>query len=450
MLIKSYQIIEQKYQKAEECFQQYSSCQYSILLTGKGEKDIVNFSLIGVNPIAVFSLSPHESYKQTTNVKHKLKFTPWETLQKLIDTLSFETLPFPASKCGVCGFLSYELTHTIENLPKTTESHYKLPDALYVIYAKYYYFDEIKHQMWGISLEYDSSPLSLRKQIYSNQLEVGKIEPDFSKNAYCMKVEKVRDYIYSGDVYEVNLSQQFRAEFSGEPYQLFRNLYECNSAPFSAFIELPNLSIISLSPEQFLKVDGNRVETRPIKGTAPRFEDKIKDLESRNKLLNSEKDKAELHMIVDLLRNDISKCCDVGSVDVITPHRLEKYTNVWHLVAIIKGTLSNDKRYSDLIKGCFPGGSITGCPKVRSMEIIDELEVSTRNLYTGSIFVMNSQFIQSSIVIRTGIVATDIDTKKQTLYFNSGGAVTIDSDPESEYEEIIQKVSHFISTAGKE
>ncbi|MBN2829668.1 MAG: anthranilate synthase component I family protein [Candidatus Cloacimonetes bacterium] len=450
MIIKSYKIEKYPWVEAIDCFQQYSDNKYSLLLTGQGESDIAGFSLIAYNPVAVYSFHPLGSTMLQNDKTIPMEFTPWVTLRLLISTLNYESLPYPANRCGVTGFLSYEMAHTVEKLPGSTKLNYKLPHAYYCIYSGFIYFDVQSKSAFKIEISYDSKPLEQEFEKIPDSYIIGSIYPDFSKEEYCTKVQQIRDYVLDGEVYEVNLSQQYRAGFNGNPFTLFKNLYRKNPAPFSAFINLPNVKILSISPEQFIKGDGLQVETRPIKGTAPRYMDQEQDLLSRNGLVDSEKDKAELHMIVDLMRNDFSRSCKVGSVKVVTPHRLEKYTNVWHLVAIVEGVLEDDKDYIDLLKACFPGGSITGCPKVRSMEIIDELETSRRNLYTGSIFLMNQQFMQSSIVIRTGIITTNIDTNEQTLFFNSGGAVTIDSEPEKEYDETIHKVTHFIASGTKE
>ncbi len=418
----------------------------SILYTGKGEKDLSEFSLIGCTPVAIIELSPGRSCLKTQSYEKSIEFRPWDELSKLITDLKFDKYEYPANKCGVCGFWSYELRHTLESLPKLNKNSYSLPDAIYTLFSNFYYFDHDSKRSWKIDFEYNLSPIHGIQQCNDNHYNITNLRANFSKEEYCDKVNRVRDYIYSGEVYEVNLSQQFEADFEGNSLQYFLDLYHRNPAPFSAFMNYSDYQILSLSPEQFIKCEGDRVETRPIKGTAPRYADKLKDKQSKENLINSEKDKAELHMIVDLLRNDLSKSCRVGSVDVVNPHRLEKYENVWHLVAIIKGLLDTDSSYIDIVKGAFPGGSITGCPKIRSMEIIEELEVSQRNLYTGSIFIVNKAFLQSSIVIRTGIITESLTTNNRKLFFNSGGAVTIDSVPESEYDEIIQKVTHFIAS----
>jgi para-aminobenzoate synthetase component 1 len=252
------------------------------------------------------------------------------------------------------------------------------------------------------------------------------------------KVEKIKDYIVKGDVYEVNLSHRCEVPFEGDPYALFQRLYELNPAPFSAYLPFGDHIIISSSPERFLYADKNFIETRPIKGTAPRGKTPDEDMRIKDELARSTKDDAELAMIVDLLRNDLGKVSEYGSVKVREHKRIEKYPNVWHLVSIIEGKLRAEENYGSLLRACFPGGSITGCPKIRSMEIIDELERYTRGIYTGTVFIANNTRFESSIVIRTAIV------HKNNLYFNIGGAVVYDSDPEKEYEETLHKAQSIM------
>lgn len=255
---------------------------------------------------------------------------------------------------------------------------------------------------------------------------------------YISKVKKIQDYIRNGDVYEVNLTQQVSGDFSGNAYSIFQKLFCLNDAPYSCYFNLGNLKIISNSPELFLRAMDKKVETRPIKGTISRSNDDQQDIKNKNELLGSAKDQAELFMIVDLLRNDLGKIAKIGTVTVKHAKKIEAYKNVYHLVGVVEGEMKSNFDYIDLIKATFPGGSITGCPKIRSMEIIDELETYTRNLYTGSIFMMNKTYFNSNIVIRTIII------ENNKIFINSGGAITIDSDPESEYREMKTKLKNIM------
>jgi para-aminobenzoate synthetase component 1 len=235
-------------------------------------------------------------------------------------------------------------------------------------------------------------------------------------------------------VYQVNMSQRFHAAFQGDPFELFARLYARNPAPFFAYVNAGDHQIVSTSPERFVLLDGNVVETRPIKGTRPRGRTAAEDLRLQEELQNSLKDEAELSMIVDLLRNDIGKVCRAGSVKVSEHKRLEVYENVYHLVSVVHGILDDERDAVDLIRATFPGGSITGCPKIRAMEIIDELEPVRRHVYTGSIgYLSFHDTMDLSIAIRTATIT------EGRLLFSVGGGVVYDSNPDDEFEETLHK-----------
>jgi para-aminobenzoate synthetase component 1 len=247
-------------------------------------------------------------------------------------------------------------------------------------------------------------------------------------------VDQIKEYIASGHIYQANLSQRFQMDFTGNAFNLFNSLFQNNPAPFFSFINAGDYQIISTSPERFLYRNNKYIETRPIKGTRPRGTTPSKDKALGKELLHSKKDDAELSMIVDLLRNDFGKVCHAGSVRVSQHKMLESYKNVFHLVSIVQGVLADNKDSVDLIEACFPGGSITGCPKIRSMEIIDELESTRRHIYTGSIgYISFHNTMDLSIAIRTATVYN------QRITFSVGGGVVYDSDPKDEFNETLHK-----------
>jgi para-aminobenzoate synthetase component 1 len=254
-------------------------------------------------------------------------------------------------------------------------------------------------------------------------------------------IRKIKDYIAAGDIYQVNMSQRFETPFAGDPFALFKTLYQKNPAPFFAFVHAGDHVIVSTSPERFITRRENRVETRPIKGTRPRGITPDEDARLRRELAESPKDDAELSMIVDLMRNDIGKVCEGGSVTVREHKRVEAYANVYHLISIVDGVLDPGADAVDLIRATFPGGSITGCPKIRSMEIIDELETRRRHIYTGSIgYIGFHDTLDLSIAIRTATIVND------RLVFSVGGGVVYDSDPEDEYHETLHKGRTLLDT----
>jgi len=259
-------------------------------------------------------------------------------------------------------------------------------------------------------------------------------ECGFTPQQYKDSVRKVKEYILAGDIYQANLSQRFSAPLVESAWSLYRRLRVLNAAPFSAFLNFGGFAVASSSPERYLKVDGDYIETRPIKGTSRRYDDPQRDQQSKQDLLASRKDRAELSMIVDLERNDLGRVSEYGSVVVEEHAVLESYATVHHLVSTIVGKLHEGRDMIDLIRATFPGGSITGAPKIRSIEIIDELEPTARSVYTGAIgyLGMNGKS-DLNIAIRTMII------KGARVYFQVGGGIVADSEPEAEFQETLDK-----------
>ncbi len=428
--ITDYIIHELNYKKPHIVFDTIERGYMPSLLTGEGPKDISKESIIGIKPIESITINKFDQI--------------WPTLLKYYNESNYHLQPSPINRLGGVCYLSYEALHSIENIKKGTEDHFQFPYLNIVLYSEFYYFRNDIKKMWHITINYNNRPTLEGLNHKDSGFKVTDLEPDFNKKEYINNVKTIKDYITQGEVYEVNLTQGITGKFTGSPYSLYKNLYNINKAPYSAYLERENYSVICNSPELFLKAEKNRVETRPIKGTAPRSTDKKEDTRLKNGLLESEKDQAELFMIVDLMRNDLSKVCKVGSVKVIEKKRLEQYKNVHHLVSIIEGELTDSSTYIDLLKSTFPGGSITGCPKVRCMGLTEEIEKSSRNLYTGTIFLMNQEYLNSNIVIRCATIKDD------KIVLNSGGAITIDSDPESEYLETKIKLESIFKVVGNE
>jgi para-aminobenzoate synthetase component 1 len=262
----------------------------------------------------------------------------------------------------------------------------------------------------------------------------GPVESNFSKENYLLGIQKVKDYIRSGDIYQANFTQRFTCMLESHPFELYQELRKKNPAPFSSYIDFDTGYVCSSSPERFIKVRKGKIQTRPIKGTMPRYKDPIKDDESKKRLINSKKDQSELLMIVDLERNDLSKIAQTGSVKVPELFKLESYETVHHLVATVEANIDPKYSITDVIKATFPGGSITGTPKIRAMEVIDELEPTARGLYTGSIgYIDFNQNLDLNIVIRTFIC------KNNQAYFQAGGGIVWDSSLEGEYQESLDK-----------
>ncbi len=375
---------------------------------------------------------------------------PLEVVRWLLDTCRFPR-PWPGSRplaAGLMGYLAYDLKDLLEpGLPATAVDDLALPHL--VLYSPEVVIVKDRHtgrmSAYGLQRQEGANAGARLKELQAmckRQPEPweplrrpeGGFVSTFARDDYLAAVSRIREYIAAGDVYQVNLSQRFTIGFDGDPYGLFAHLFQMNPAPFFAFVNAGDHQVVSTSPERFIHRSGSTVETRPIKGTRPRSSDKTLDAASCQDLLESVKDGAELAMIVDLLRNDMGKVCRAGSVKVIEHKRVEAYSNVYHLVSVIQGELEPGRDAVDIVRAAFPGGSITGCPKVRAMEIIDELEPCRRHVYTGSMgYFSFHDTMDLSIAIRT---ATVVDSR---LVFSVGGGVVYDSDPAAEYQETLDK-----------
>ena len=343
-------------------------------------------------------------------------------------------------RCGFAGYLSYDFGLRIEKVISNKKSSYNFPEIFFGFFKsslvynyetkKYtaYSLDNVREFLYRLFKRY-----SVFK--FANQNFTSELISNFTKEEYIRSVQKAREYIEAGDIYQVNLSQQFSCETDKHPIQIYSRLRENNPAQFSALICLnQNQWILSSSPELFIDLNKDKVITKPIKGTIRRGNSAEEDEELKIQLFNSEKDSAELLMITDLERNDLGKVSKPGSVKVNSLKKIESYASVHHLVAEIESELEDGKDIFDLINAMFPGGSITGAPKKRSMEIIDELEKCKRGIYTGSIgFIDLSGNAKFNIAIRTIVY----DNRK--LYLSLGGGIVYDSDPEKEFEETLHK-----------
>lgn len=353
-------------------------------------------------------------------------------------------LPFVG---GAIGYISYDLGRSIEKLPSLTQDDMNLPDMKIGIYSWAILVDHQKKKSLVIG---DKSDLHTRrnwsdlvKYITSksennrNEFNVlSDVESNLSEVEYSEAFKKIKSYIREGDCYQVNLAQRFNANVDGDIWQAYCKLRSINPSPFSAYLNYSDFQILSNSPERFLSVKDKIVQTKPIKGTRPRSSNANIDKALLQELVDSKKDQAENVMIVDLLRNDISKNCSLGSVKVPKLFDIESYPNVHHMVSTITGKLRDHRSCLDLLRGSFPGGSITGAPKLRSMEIIEELEPHRRGIYCGAIgYISNDGNMDTNISIRT------ILHKDQKMYFYAGGGIVSDSEVSAEYQETFDKAA---------
>jgi len=361
---------------------------------------------------------------------------------------------------GAVGYLSYDLCHFIERLPDTAVDDLQLPECYFGFYDLVLVFDNLEDKAYIISTGFPELREPERKERAKNRLKEVKeklahlsvsgtdalftsvsssagqvaLKGGFTHQEYVDAVEKARQYIIAGDIFEVNISQRFETELTITPYELYCRLRQINPAPFACYLGFDDVTVVSASPERFIRTRGDWVETRPVKGTRKRGRTPEEDEVLAGELLNSVKDRAENMMIVDLERNDLGRVCRYGSVKVTELAILEAFPTVFHLTSTVEGRLRKDKNCIDLLKATFPGGSITGAPKVRAMEIIDELEPTRRSVYTGCIGYLGfNGDIDLNITIRTFLI------KGNKAYFQVGGAVVYDSDPEDEYQETLHK-----------
>ncbi|WP_457241260.1 aminodeoxychorismate synthase component I [Pseudomonas chlororaphis] len=357
-------------------------------------------------------------------------------------------LPFAG---GLIGYLSYDFGRHLERLPSQALDDLQLPDARFGLYDWGLISD---HQQRTSQLVFHPALAATERQrlidlfgqapagAHDSFKLSGPMLPDLSTAQYQQAFERIQAYIQAGDCYQVNFAQRFRAPCAGDPWVAYCALRAACPTPFSGFQSLSEGgAVLSLSPERFVRISERQVETRPIKGTRPRGQDAAEDAANAAELLASPKDRAENLMIVDLLRNDLGRTCRIGSVRVPELFSLESYPNVHHLVSSVTGELADDKDALDLIAGSFPGGSITGAPKIRAMQIIDELEPTRRGLYCGSLLYLDVRGeMDSSIAIRSLLV------KDGQICCWGGGGIVADSDWQAEYQESITKVKVLLET----
>ena len=348
---------------------------------------------------------------------------------------------------GAIGYFSYEYGRKLMEVDSVKEDLVSIPDAVLVFYDFYIIEDRQEQRTYlianGITGEaaklmdemetrINGKPVYMQKE--SDTEYPIEVQPNFAKDEYKQAVDRMIRYIIEGDIYIVNMTQQLTVKSDKVPLDVFYDLRENNPSPFGGYFDYGDFQIVCASPERFLKMQKGHVNTRPIKGTRKREETPEEDMLMRTELENSEKDKSELLMIVDLERNDLNRVCNPGSVKVTELFTVEEYATVFHLVSDIEGDLEESKNVMDLLEAAFPGGSITGAPKYRAMEIIDEMENNKRNLYTGSIgYLTLDGDCDFNIVIRTAL------HKDGKYYLGVGGGITAESDLEFEYEETLQK-----------
>ncbi len=449
-------IQEISYQDPSHLFSHFFHKSGSLLLESVERRENTGrYSFIAIDPFAILK---SKANKIEWNGE-KFEGNPFYFLKEMLSRYRLSTIEdLPPFQGGAAGFFSYGLLHHLEKITVQQEDRMQFDDMAIGFYDIVIGFDHLLKRAWIFSSGFPEETPRKRERRAQERLESicekiknlpvsnkfnstfrideKEIISNFTREEYMTKVREVVDYILKGDIFEANISLCFSSTLPTDvnAYDLYQRLRFLNPAPFSAFLHFNETQLVSASPERFLKVKNKTVETRPIKGTRKRGKTPLEDRMLETELLQSEKDHAENIMIVDLLRNDLSRVCEEGSVNVPQLCGLESFATVHHLVSIVTGKLREEASPIDLMMAAFPGGSITGAPKIRAMEIIAEIEPTTRGPYCGSIGYLGfNGDMDSSIVIRTFAI------KNQDVTFQAGGAIVLDSDPESEYEEVLTK-----------
>lgn len=449
---------------------------YSILLESiKGPEKIARYSFIGTEPFLVFMA---KNGKVEVTCKGEKTSPSAHPLRKLKELMALYRISapkdFPPFAGGAAGMISYDFVQYFEKLPKSAIDDLYIPDAHFMFFNTVIAFDHKLHKTYiiscpaadeivtgpGISIDdwglyYDKACEKIRVLHNKITAETGKksgaqdklktsitVRHEMGKKNYMDIVKRAKEYIKAGDIFQANLSQRVSANIGNvKPWQIYKILSSINPSPFAAYMNTGEYCIASSSPERLVRVTGNIVETRPIAGTRPRGKNAKGDIQMRTDLLLNEKERAEHLMLIDLERNDLGRISDYSTVEVDELMITEEYSHVIHIVSNVKGKLAKGKDCFDVIRATFPGGTITGVPKVRCMEIIDELEPVARGPYTGSIgYISFTGDMDLNIIIRTFVI------KDNVAYVQAGAGIVADSDPEREYYETLKKAEALIKT----
>lgn len=447
--------------KMLEAFPKFQKFSYPALLDSSlGPIKLARYSYLTADPFLILRSNGRDIHIETKDGKTiHLEANPFTVLQNLLDRYQFRKLTgLPPFQGGAIGYFSYELAHHIENLPDKAVNDLRLPEMNVAFYDWTIAVDNFNDMAWAIASglpEGDQNQAHERlawvietlQDPYPNQtseiFKTDNVTSNYSRQNFLQAVQAVKEYISQGDVYQVNISQRFEADMSCHPWDLYLRLRSTSPAPFAAYLRYPEVTVLSASPEEFIHLENRIIRTRPMKGTRPRGSTIEIDEKLNKQLYDSKKDRAENVMIVDLMRSDLGKVCVPGSINTPELFTIEEYPTVFQMVSTIYGKLRQELSAVDVIRACFPGGSVTGAPKIRAMEIIDELEPTQRSVYCGAIgYISFSGSMLMSIPIRILLA------KETKVYFQVGAGIVADSDPQSEYEETMYKAAGSFKTLG--
>ncbi len=431
---------------------------YAFLLESvEGGEKIARYTFLGANPLEVFRYAQGGCIIEGQGRLHWEQANPIEFLRHRIGRYRPVRVPgLPPLVAGAIGYFAYDMVHLIERIPARARDDMGLDDAVLMFYLGLLAFDHVQHRLWIVRNVFTEGAGSLRAQYDAAVREIGRTRraieqplpprraarqagplhttSNISKARYLASVHKAKRYIRAGDIFQVVLSQRFAARTKADPFEIYRALRVVNPSPYMYFLRLGNVTVVGSSPEMLVKIQGREAFYRPIAGTRPRGRDEKEDQRLEAELATDPKERAEHIMLVDLGRNDLGRVCEYGSVHVEKLMFVERYSHVMHLVSSLRGRLRPDVDCFDALMACFPAGTVSGAPKVRAMEIIDELEPTRRGIYAGGILYLDfSGNLDSCIAIRT-LVA-----KGGRSYVQAGGGLVADSVPEREYQETVNK-----------
>jgi len=435
---------------------------YSFLLESvEGGEKIARYTFAGVNPEEIFRYAGGACVLESRNRMIWEERDPISFLRQHMTKFRPVRVPgLPPLVAGAIGYFSYDMVRLIERLPKRLRDDIGLYDAMLMFYRGVIAFDHLQHRLWIVRNVYTEGPGTLRakyaaavKEIQKTreQLEVPvekekpqngakrgtrplKVDSNVKPAEYLQAVRKAKQYIRAGDIFQVVISQRFSAKTHAPPFDVYRELRALNPSPYLFFLQLNDVAVVGSSPEMLVKVQGRDVFYRPIAGTRWRGKNEAEDLGLEKDLLASEKERAEHIMLVDLGRNDLGRVCEYGSIRVEKLMTVERYSHVMHLVSSLKGQLRDDVDCFDALMSCFPAGTVSGAPKVRAMEIIEELEKTKRGIYAGGILYLDfAGNLDSCIALRTMVI------KNGVAHVQAGGGIVADSTPQGEFDESVNK-----------
>jgi anthranilate synthase component 1 len=435
---------------------------YSFLLESvEGGEKIARYTFAGANPEEVFRYANGACVLENRNKLVWEERDPVSFLRQRMEKFRPVRIPgLPPLVAGAIGYFSYDMVRLIERLPKTLRDEIGLYDAVLMFYQGILAFDHVQHRLWIVQNVFTEGPGTLRAKYSAAVREIKrtrallqepasaelvrkvakkkarplKVSSNFRKAEYLATVRRAKAYIRAGDIFQVVISQRFSAKVRAEPFEIYRELRALNPSPYLFFLHLNDVDVVGSSPEMLVKVQGRNVFYRPIAGTLPRGRDEAEDQRFEKQMLASEKERAEHVMLVDLGRNDLGRVCEYGSVKVEQLMLVERFSHVMHLVSSLKGRLREDVDCFDALMACFPAGTVSGAPKVRAMEIIEELERTRRGIYAGGVLYMDfAGNLDSCIALRTMVI------KNGMAHVQAGGGVVADSTPIGEYKETLNK-----------